>query len=175
MPQKYKYEAVDAIKERLSRAKSLVVTDYRGLSVEEMTTLRDKLRAEGVEYKVVKNRLAQIALQQSGMDPLESLLKGTKAIAFGIKDPVSPAKVLTAYAKENEKLKVVGGLMDNVVLDAKAVGQLAQIPSREVLLGRLVGSLSSPVQKLAMSLHQTVAKLAYALDAVSRKKAEQGA
>lgn len=173
MPKQYKVDAVESVKERLTRTKSLVVTDYRGLTVSEMTDLRNRLRKEGVEYKIVKNRLAKIALKESGMNTMDEYLKGMTALAFGVKDPVSPAKVLTAYAKENEKLKVLAGLMDNALLNTAALQELARTPSREVLLGRLVGSLASPVQKLAFGLHQTAAKIVFALDAVARKKAEQ--
>lgn len=173
LPNKAKTDAVARIKETIGRSKSIFVTDYRGITVGEMTVLRNRLRTEGVEYKVVKNRLAKIALRESGLNTMDEFLTGTKAVAFGIKDPIAPAKVLVAYAKENEKLKVVGGLMDNQILTVGAINELSQMPSREVLLSRMLGSLSGPVQKLAYGLNQTVAKLAYAIDAVVRKKAEQ--
>lgn len=173
MPNPSKYAAVEDAKTRIQASKSIVVTDYRGLTVAEMTDLRRRLRAEGVQYKIIKNRLAKIALRDSGMDPLDDLLKGTTAIAFGMQDPIGPAKVLTAYAKDNDKLKVLGGLMDNKVLTLAEIGELAKMPSREVLLSRLLGSITSPVQKLAYGLNQTVAKVVYAFDAVARKRAEQ--
>ena len=173
MPKPEKVEAVNDVKERLSRAKSIVVTDYRGLTVAEMTDLRNKLRAQGVEYKIVKNRLAKIALKESNMNTLDAYLKGTTALAFGLKDPVSPAKVLSEFAKTNEKLKIIGGIMDNNVLDAKGIDVLAKLPSREVLLSRMLGSLIGPVQKVAYGLNQTVARIAYAVDAVARQKAGQ--
>jgi large subunit ribosomal protein L10 len=173
MPKPEKFTAVENVKERLTRSKSVIVTDYRGLTVAQMTDLRTRLRKEGVEYKIVKNRLAKIALRDSGMNTMDDYLKGTTALAFGIKDPVGPAKVLTAYAKENDKLKVMGGLMDNRLLDVSAITELSQLPSREVLLSRLLGSITSPVQKLAYGLNQTVAKVVYAFDAVARQKAEQ--
>ena len=161
------------LKAKFEKARSLVITDYRGLTVAEMTDLRRRLRQESVEYKIAKNRLARIALREAGLNAMDDYLKGTTAIAFGMKDPVSPAKVLSGYAKDNGKLKIVAGLMDNRILDQSAILELAKLPSREVLLGRLVGSLASPVQKLAYGLHQTVARVAYVLDAVARKKVEQ--
>ncbi len=173
MPKPQKIEAVQKLKEKLQRSKSIIVTEYQGLTVAEMTDLRSRLRKEQVEFKVVKNRLAQIALREAGWDPLPEYLKGMKAIALGMADPIAPAKVLVPYAKDNEKLKIVVGLMDNQRLSADEIVELSKLPSREVLLGRLVGSLSSPVQRLAFALNQTVAKLVYALDAVARKKAEQ--
>lgn len=171
MPKPIKVDTVNLVKEKLSRSKSIVVTDYRGLTVSEMTDLRARLRKEGVEYKIVKNRLAKIALKESGLNTLDDFLKGTTAIAFGINDPVSPAKVLAEFAKDNQKLKIVGGLMDNEVLDAAGVDALSKLPSREVLLSRLLGSLTSPIQKVAYGLHQLVARPVYAFDAVARKKA----
>jgi large subunit ribosomal protein L10 len=173
LPKQYKVDSVKDVKDRLTRTKALVVTDYRGMTVAEMTDLRDRLRKEGVEYKIVKNRLAKIALRESGMNTLDEYLKGTTALAFGIKDPIGPAKVLTAYAKDNAKLKVLAGLMDNELLDTAAITELSKMPSREVLLSRFIGSLASPVQKLAYGLNQTVAKVVYAFDAVARLKAEQ--
>jgi large subunit ribosomal protein L10 len=174
LPKQIKIDTVETVKEKLSRARSVVVTDYRGLTVAQMTDLRNRLRKEGVEYKIIKNRLARIALRDSGMNTMDDHLKGMTALAFGMKDPVGPAKVLTAYAKENEKLKLIAGLMDNRVLDTRALDELSKLPSREVLLSRLLGSLTSPVQKLAFGLNQTVAKVVYAFDAVAKKKAEQG-
>lgn len=174
MPKPEKVASVADVAERISRSKSIIVTDYRGLTVAQMTDLRNRLRQEGVEYKIVKNRLAKIALRESGKDTMDDYLKGTTALAFGIKDPVGPAKVLTAYAKDNDKLKVIGGMMDDRLLDVASIDELSKLPSREVLLSRLLGSITSPVQKLAYGLHQTVAKVAYAFDAVARKKAEQG-
>ena len=173
MPNKHKLETVAAVKEKLAQSKSVVVADYRGLSVGKMTTLRAKLREQGVELRVVKNRLAKIALKESGMDPMDPYLKGMTTIAFGIQDPVSPAKVLAEFAKDNEQLRILGGQMDNQLLDAAGINELAQLPSREVLLSRLLGSLTSPISKVAYGLNQTVAKTVYAFDAVARQKAGQ--
>lgn len=173
MPNKQKFETVASVKEKLSETKSIVVADYRGLSVDKMTTLRAKLRDEGVELRVVKNRLAKIALKEAGMDPMDDFLKGMTTLAFGIKDPVSPAKVLAEFAKDNEQLRIIGGQMDNQLLDAAGIDELAKLPSREVLLSRLLGSLTSPISKVAYGLNQTVAKTVYAFDAVARQKAGQ--
>ncbi len=174
MPKPKKVETVASVRAKLASAKSIVVTDYRGLTVAEMTDLRNKLRAENVEYRIIKNRLAKLALKESGMDTLDEYLKGTTAIAFGLKDPVSPAKVLAEFAKTNEKLKLIGGLMDGARLDKSGIESLSKLPSRDVLLSRMLGSLTSPIQKLAYGLHQTVAKVVYAFDAVARMKAEKG-
>lgn len=173
MPKPQKIEAVKTLREKLERAKCIIVTEYQGLTVAEMTDLRSRLRKEQVEYKVVKNRLAKIALREAGLDSMDEFLKGMKALAMGMADPVAPAKVLVPYAKDHEKLKIVAGLMDNRRLTAEQIEELSKLPTRDVLLGRMLGSLTSPVQRLAFALNQTVAKLVYAIDAVARKKAEQ--
>lgn len=173
MPKQYKIDTVSSVKEKLASSKSIVVADYRGLTVSEVTDLRNRLRKEGVELRVIKNRLAKIALKESNMDPMDDHLKGMTAIAFGMKDPVSPAKVLSEYAKGNDKLKLIAGQMDNQVLDAHGINELAQLPSREVLLSRMLGSLTGPIQKLAYGLNQTVAQVVYAVDAVGRTKGDK--
>jgi large subunit ribosomal protein L10 len=175
VPKQYKIDAVDEMKERLGRTKALVITDYRGLTVSEMTDLRARLRKEGVEYKIVKNRLAKIALKESGMNTMDDYLKGMTALAFGVHDAVGPAKVLTGFAKDNTKLKVLAGLMENEVLDVPALQELASTPPREVLLGRLLGSLQSPVQNVVYCLNQAVSGVVLAVDALARKKEEAGA
>ena len=166
----YKLDFVEMMKEKLSRSQSMVVVDYCGLTVAQMTALRDKLRAEGVEFKVVKNRLAKLALKECGFDTMDEFLKGPKAIAFGIKDPVSPAKVLVAAAKEYEKLQIIGGQMDGALLGKEQIIELSKMPSREELLARLLGSLQSPTQKFAYALNQCVSKIAYAFNAVAETK-----
>lgn len=171
MPKQYKLDTVESVKEKLAKSKSIVIADYRGLKVSEVTDLRTKLRNEGVELRVIKNRLAKIALKESDMDPMEEHLKGMTAIAFGMKDAVSPAKVLAEFAKGNDKLKLIAGQMDNQILDINGINELAKLPTREVLLSRMLGSLTGPVQKLAYGLNQTVAKVVYAIDAVGRTKA----
>ena len=166
----YKLDFVSMMKEKISKAQSMVVVDYRGITVEQMTILRDKLRAEGVEFKVVKNRLAKIALQELEMNPMDEYLKGTKAIAFGMKDPVSPAKVLVALTKDFDKLQIVGGQMDKELLTKEQVLDLSKMPSREELLSRFLGSLQAPTQKFAYAINQCVSKVAYAFNAVAETK-----
>jgi large subunit ribosomal protein L10 len=168
-----KIQAVQQLKAKLQQAKSVVVADYAGLTVAEMTDLRRRLRKEQVELKVMKNRLAKIALREAGLDTMDEFLKGMKALAMAMHDPIAPAKVLAAYANDNQKLKIVGGLMDNHRLSAEDIIELSKLPPREVLLSRMLGSLTSPIQRLAFALNQTVARLVYAVDAVARKKAEQ--
>ena len=171
----YKLDFVSMITDKISRAQSMIVVDYCGMTVEQMTALRDKLREQNVEFKVVKNRLAKIALKEHGLNTMDEFLKGTKAIAFGIADPVSSAKVLVAATKDFEKLQIIGGQMEGALLSKDQVIELSKMPSREELLARLLGSLQSPTQKFACALNQCASKIAYALNAVATQKEEQGA
>ncbi|MCX7049018.1 MAG: 50S ribosomal protein L10 [Candidatus Sumerlaeota bacterium] len=170
MPSKVKIDLVAKAREQMTQAKSIVVTGYRGMSVAEMTDLRVKMRAQGVVIRVVKNRLAKIALKEAGLPAPEAHLKGPSAFVFSMKDPVAGPKILTEYAKTNAKMLVRCGIFEKVLLDAAGVAMLALLPSRGQMLGRLLGDLKSPVTRLAISLKATVSKVAYALKAVAEKK-----
>src|SRR5215471_9283047 len=128
MDRAQKAESIEALKGVFASSGAVVVTHYLGLTVAEMTELRGRLRKEGAQIKVVKNRLAQKALNGSAGDAGAALFKGPVAIAFG-PDPVSAAKVVTQYAKDNEKFSVVGGLLGETVLNEQAVKSLAALPS----------------------------------------------
>jgi large subunit ribosomal protein L10 len=170
MPTKQKVQSVAKLRASFEKSQSIIVTQYTGLTVQQMESLRNKLREVGAEYHVVKNRLAMIALEQAGLDPMKENLVDMRGIVVGIADAVAPAKVIVQFAKDNDKLKVICGQMEKNVLTPAQVTDLSNLPSREELLSRMLGSLQSPVQKLAYGLHQTVAKVAYALDAVARQK-----
>lgn len=170
MPAAEKVEAVKQLAERFERATSVVVADYRGLNVEQINRLRKQMREASVECKIAKNRLVKLAVQASGYDALDDVLQGPSALAFGYDDVVTPAKVIAKFGKDNEFLKIKGGWLDRRSMTVQTIEDLARMPSREELLGRLVGSLNSPVTKLAMGLKQTVSKIAYALQAVSEAK-----
>lgn len=170
-----KVAAVAEIKDKLSTAKSLVITDFRGLNVAQATELRKKLREAGVEYKVVKNTLTTIAAKECGLDDMISLLNGPTAIAFGYNDPVAPAKVISEFAKTNQALEIKGGLLEGKVLDVEGVKALANLPSREELLSQVLRSMQAPIAGLVNVLQGTIRNFVYALDAVRRKKEEAGA
>jgi large subunit ribosomal protein L10 len=171
MPTKQKVQTVAKLRASFEKSQSIVVTQYTGLTVQQMESLRNKLREVGAEYHVVKNRLAMLALEQAGLNPMKEHLVQMRGIAVGLADPVSVAKVVVQFAKENDKLQIIAGQMDKNVLSPAQVTDLSNMPGREELLSRLLGSLQSPVQKLAYGLNQSVAKIAYALDAVARQKA----
>jgi large subunit ribosomal protein L10 len=127
----------------LSKSAIIVLTDYKGLDVAAMNDLRRRLRAEEIEYQVVKNTLLIRAAEDNDIALIKDYFKGPSAIALSYDDPVAPAKVLSEFAKENKKLEIKAGVMNGQVLDAKAIKALAKLPSREVLLGQLLSALNA--------------------------------
>jgi large subunit ribosomal protein L10 len=138
-----KAQVVAELHEKLNRASATVLTDFQGLTVAEMTELRDTLAAQQVEYRVVKNTLMRLAGQETGASILQPLVKGTCAIAIGYDEPTVPAKILKSYIKTNAKLKIKAGALGNRLLSAEQVEALADLPSRAVLLGKLLGTLQA--------------------------------
>ena len=142
---------VAEIVEALNGATTGVLMDYRGLTVEEDTKLRNDLRAAGVKYFVVKNTLLRLAANQVGLEELDSILHGPTALALS-EDPVAPAKILFDFAKNNEKVEIKSGFMDGKVLSADELTRLAKTPSKETLIAKIMGSLNAPVSNLARLL-----------------------
>lgn len=169
MDRAQKADSIETLKGVFAGAGAVVVTHYMGLTVAEMTDLRGRLRKEGASLKVVKNRLAQKALNGAG-DGAVALFKGPVAIAYG-PDAVSAAKVSTQYAKDNDKFSIVGGMMGDVILDAKAVDALAKLPSLDELRGKLIGLLQAPATKVAGILQAPAGQLARVLGAYAAKDA----
>ncbi len=163
-----KETAVAELADKLGRAQAVVVTNYQGLTVRETEELRGTLREQGMDYDVVKNTLYQLAAKQAGLTVDD--LTGPAAIAFGYDDPVLATKVVSRFAKDNEKLDIVSGVIDGKQVDITVIKKLAALPSREELLGRLIGSISSPAQKLVTALSATTRDLAFALRAVQEQK-----
>lgn len=168
---KQKAEQVEEIKSKISNAKSLVLINYVGLDVAQDTSLRKAMREAGVDYKVYKNRLAKRAFNELGYTDFDEALNGPTAIAFSDKDPVAPAKILQAKIKELNKMEVKCGLLEGSFINVEGVKQLADLPSREVILATLLGALQAPITGLAGSLNQIVAGLAIALNKVAEQKA----
>jgi len=169
MDRAHKAESIETLKGVFAGAGAVVVTHYLGLSVAEISDLRGRLRKEGAAFRVVKNRLAQKALNGAG-DGAAALFKGPVGIAYA-PDPVSAAKVATQYAKDNEKFKVVGGLMGETVLDAKAVDALAKLPSLDQLRARIVGLIQAPATRIAGVVQAPAAQLARVFAAYGAKDA----
>lgn len=151
---------VAEVQEKINRAKSVILFDYRGLTVEEATNLRVEMRKAGIEYVVIKNGLVSRAAEASGIDSsVQELLKGPNAFAFSYEDAVAPAKVLKDYIKKVKKCEIKGGIIEGKVEDAVAVNAIADLPSREVLIARMLGSMLSPISGLAIVLDQIAKRL----------------
>ena len=161
---------VKQLTERLQNAQAGVLADYRGLTVEQDTELRRKLREANVEYTVLKNSIIRFAAKEVGLEDLDSVLVGPTAIATSNDDVISPAKVLCDFAKGNDLLEIKAGFVEGKVISIDEVKQYASIPSKEVLISKMMGSLQSPISKLARTLQAIVTE-----EAVPGGKAEETA
>ncbi|NMB25560.1 MAG: 50S ribosomal protein L10 [Firmicutes bacterium] len=170
-----KVAVVEELKEKLSKAESVIVTDYRGLDVGEITELRRQLYAAGVEYKVAKNTLTTIAAQEIDLPELAEYLVGPTAMAFGYDEPVAAAKIINEFARIHKDLEIKGGVLQGTVIDVQQIQALADLPSREELLSMLLRAMQGPISGLANALQGTIRNLAYALEAVREQKEAAGA
>ncbi|KGG79795.1 50S ribosomal protein L10 [Caloranaerobacter azorensis] len=165
-----KKQIVQEIKDKIDRAQAVVLVDYRGLNVEEVNELRKKYREAGVEYKVYKNTLMRFAFKEAGLEEFNNYLTGPNAVAFSYDDPVSAAKVTSEFAKEHDKLEIKAGIVDGEIIDINRVKELANLPSREVLIAQVLGGLNGPITGFANVLQGTIRKLVYALNAIKEKQ-----
>ena len=149
-----KQPIVAEIAELFNGAKSAVVVDYRGLTVEQDTILRRQLREAGVTYKVYKNTMIRFAAKGTEFEALEANLEGPTALAVSKEDATAPARILAQFAKTADKLELKGGVVEGTYYDQKGIQVIATIPSREELLGKLLGSIQSPIANLARVLNQ---------------------
>lgn len=140
-------------------AQTLVVADYRGLTVAQDTELRQAMRKAGVQYKVIKNTMAVLAAREAKLDGLEEIFQGPTAIAYSDSDPIAPAKVIKEYAKKFDPLEVKGGAYEGQVADLATLDRLASIPSKETLLSQLVFMLNAPITGLARGLSEIAKKM----------------
>ncbi|TDO84872.1 LSU ribosomal protein L10P [Halanaerobium saccharolyticum] len=166
-----KEAVVKELTDKFSSAKSLVITDYLGLNVAEMTELRSKLREAGVEFKVVKNTLATIAANDVEMEEMTDYFSGPTAIAFGEDDAVSPAKILVEFAKDHEVLEIKAGLLNGEIISKEKVESLAEIPSREELLAKAFASMKAPLSGLVNVLQGNIRGLVQVLNQIKEEKA----
>jgi large subunit ribosomal protein L10 len=149
---------VDQISEELNGAKAAVLVDYRGITVEQDTKLRAALRGAGVEYAVIKNTMIGRACEKAGLTGMDQYLEGMNALAISYDDPVAPAKILKEYADKIETFELRAGFLDGAVVDVNTVNELADIPQKEVLLARMLGSLTGPLSGLAVALQAIIDK-----------------
>ena len=149
-----KQPIVAEISQLLDGAQSAVAVDYRGLTVEQDTRLRKQLREAGVSYKVYKNTMIRFAAKGTPFEAMDEDLEGPTALAVSKTDATAPARILAEFAKTANKLELKGGVVEGTYYDAKGMQVIATIPSREVLLGKLLGSIQSPISNLARVLNQ---------------------
>ncbi|NLC04888.1 MAG: 50S ribosomal protein L10 [Tissierellia bacterium] len=166
-----KSQNVEEIKEKIGRAQTLVLVDYRGLNVEQLTELRSQYRSANIDYKVYKNTMMRIAFKDLGLEDFNEFLKGPSAVAFGYDDPVAAAKITAEFAKINSKLEIKAGIVDGKVIDVAEVNNLASLPPREVLVAQVLGGLNAPIQGFANVLQGTIRSLAIVLNAIAEEKA----
>ena len=162
---------VAEITEVLKNAATGVLVDYRGLTVEEDTKLRNDLRAAGVNYFVVKNTLLRLAANQVGLEELDGILHGPTALAVS-EDPVAPAKILFDFAKQNEKMEIKSGFMDGKVMSMDELTTLAKTPSKETLIAKIMGSLNAPASNLVRLLNTIVEGGEEIADLIAKKNGE---
>ncbi|MDQ4078850.1 MAG: 50S ribosomal protein L10 [Chloroflexota bacterium] len=156
--------------DKLSRSQAAYLADYRGLTVAEIGTLREQLREQSEsELTVAKNRLLRLALEQAGLPVPEEQLEGPTAVLFCYEDPVTPAKVLKKYAENNEKITVKGGIVGGDIVDVRGFEGMAELPSREEILARLVGIIQGPAQELFSTITAPMREIAQVLHVYSEE------
>ena len=153
-----KKPVVEEISAKIKDAQAVVLVDHRGLTVAQDTELRKKLREEGVTYKVYKNTMMNFAFKGTDFEQLADLLNGPSAMAVSTTDPAAPARVLYEFAKQAKALEIKGGVIEGKLYDAAAMTEIAEIPSKEVLLSKLLGSMQSPITNFARVIKQIAEK-----------------
>ena len=167
MKRSEKKELVQKLKDEINASSSVIVTHYSGLTVDESEQLRSEMRNNGAKFKVTKNRLTKLALEQTQFKDIADLFTGPTAIAYS-DDPVAPAKVAVSFEKKLEKFKIIGGAYDGEKIDLKKINFLASLPSMDELRGKIVGLISAPAQKIASLMKEPAGQIARLVDAQSK-------
>lgn len=171
-----KQAMVAALAEKMKNASSGVIVDYKGITVEQDTKLRAELRKNGVDYAVVKNTLTRFAAKQIGFDELDEVLNGTTALAVSAEDSVMPAKLISEFAKKNPKVfKIKAGFVDGKVVDVATIERIGELPSKDVLLAMVLGTMNAPIAALARALNAIAEKNGEGAPAPEEKPAEEAA
>jgi large subunit ribosomal protein L10 len=165
-----KQQIVEALREKFAASKVVILTDYKGLNVEQMNDLRRKLREAEVEYQVVKNTLLTRASQDTSVAVLSNTFKGPSGIAIAFKDPVAPAKVLMQFAKDNAKLEIKVGVLNGKLLDPAAIMALSKLPSREELLAQVLSAMAAVPRSLVQALADVPRRMVNVLNAIKEQK-----
>lgn len=165
-----KQQKVKEIQERISNAKLVVFTDYRGLTVAEMTDLRNNLRAPGVKFKVVTNTMTEFALKNTGHEDLIPHIEGPNAVLFSDEDVVGPAKTIFDFIAKYKKLEVKVGILEGQIVGKENIKALADLPPREVLIAKVLGTMQAPITSFVYVLNANITGLARALDQIREQK-----
>jgi large subunit ribosomal protein L10 len=165
-----KKQFVQELKQRLEKACVAILTDYKGLDVQTITELRAKLREANIEYQVIKNTMLRLASEGTGVEAIKESFKGPSAIALSYDDPVAPAKILTEFAKTNDKLQIKIGVMDGKVMDLSAIKALSDLPSREQLLAILLSAMNGVPRALVTALSDVPRRMVNVLQAIKEQK-----
>ncbi|NWF98942.1 MAG: 50S ribosomal protein L10 [Nitrospirae bacterium] len=165
-----KEQVIQELKNDFSRAKAVVFTDYRGMTVAELSDLRKLLREGNFEYKIVKNTLARIASEGTSLSIAKDSFKGPVGIAISYDDPVLALKKVLEFSKKNDKLKVNAGIVEGSLCEASDLKAVSELPSRQVLLSMMAGVFQAPLSKFASLLQASVSRFAYAVEALKTKK-----
>ena len=153
-----KIKEVEELAEKIGKAKIVLLTDYKGINVADVTAVRTKIRGAQAEYKVIKNNITRRALKACNIEGLDSELEGTTAVILGYEDYLEPLKAIYEYSKNNEFYKIKGGIIEGKVVSVEELITLAKLPSRETLIAQLAGALLGNITKLAVALDQVRAQ-----------------
>lgn len=170
MKKQEKAKAIDTIKDKFQKSNVVILTDYKGLTMEQLTALRKQLRPLNAEYKVLKNTLISLAVKDRTFEGIDKLLSGSTAVLFGYGDQVLPAKALAKFIKDNEKMSIKGGVLDGKLIDSITITALSKLPSREMLIAKALGGMKAPITNLVFDLKGVINKFVYAIQAIEKKK-----
>lgn len=170
MPAEVKKNEVAVLKDKISRANNIIVTDHTAINVGELTGLRRALKNSNAEFRVAKNTLIRIAARESGLENISEHLVGPTSLVFGFDDPSVPAKIIYKFQEETEKPKVKAYVLDNKVLNLEDFQLIAQLPSKEKLLANLVWSINGPIVKFVMTIEGVIKNFIGLLDALAEKE-----
>ena len=173
MPNTKNIKKVDALTEKLERAKGVYLTDYIGLNVQDITDLRRKFYENDVEYLVTKNTLLKIAANNSNLNDLDSVLNGSTAVAFSYEDPTSPARVIKKFTKDNELPKVKGIVIDGELIDGSEFDRIANLPTKEESIAKFAALLQSPLLKLIWALKSPMSDMTNMLNNLKEKESNK--
>lgn len=172
MPTPQKAQIIQETQERIADVRGLYLADFSGLTVESMTELRKKCREQGVQFHVVKNTLLKRAFNSRGITDLDAFLVGNTGVVFSSSSEMAPAKILSDFAKANEKLKVKAAVVDGRLFDARSIATLATLPSREVLLSQVLSTFIAPMTQFLAAVNAALAVPANMADALHREKSK---